>query len=57
MLQEQTLDYDFALLRLSQAVDFTNPDLYHVFPACWASSEPTTAGQRVDNLNQMLFSS
>ena len=30
-----TVDYDFTLLRLSFAVDFSNPSLSHVFPACW----------------------
>ena len=45
-----SLDYDFALLRLSQAIDFTNPSLDHVYPACWPSSEPTIAGQRVNIL-------
>ena len=42
-----SLDYDFALLRLSQAVDFTDSSLFHVFPACWPSSEPTIEGQEV----------
>ena len=41
------MDYDFALLRLSQAVDFTDSSLSHVFPACWPSSEPTIEGQEV----------
>ena len=29
------IDNDFSLLRLSSAVDFSNPSLSHVFPACW----------------------
>merc|ERR1719188_910140 len=39
------INYDFSLLRLSQPVDFSDPSLSHVFPACWPTSEPTS-GQR-----------
>ena len=44
-----TKNYDIALLRLSEPVDFSDPSLSHVFPACWPSSEPE-AGQRVSFL-------
>ena len=47
-------NFDIALLRLSEAVDFSNPSLSHVFPACWPSLEPK-AGQKVILLLQSLF--
>ena len=40
------LDLDISLLRLPEPVDFNNPALSHVFPACWPSSEPVN-GTRV----------
>lgn len=37
---EKPPDMDFSLLHLSDPVDFNNPSLSHVFPACWPSAEP-----------------
>ena len=35
-------DYDFQLIELSSTVNFADPQLSHVFPACWPTSEPTS---------------
>ena len=35
-------NYDLQLIELATMVNFTDPSLSHVFPACWPSSEPTS---------------
>ena len=35
-------DFDYQLIELSSAVNFADPQLSHVFPACWPTSEPTS---------------
>jgi len=35
-------NYDFQLIELEEAVNFADPRLSHVYPACWPTSEPTS---------------
>ena len=41
----QSQEYDFALLKLGEKVDFAK--LSHVYPACWPSYEPEVTGTNV----------